>query len=97
MKRHIESHTIGEAVGARMELDRAFILRLSIRIQYTAPTLPREDKGVISVRRGGSELPVAHLRSVYTCHPHGDLAEPPWPKVVSMILGTRVRLKPHAN
>jgi len=65
MKRHIEPHTIGEAVAARMGLDRAFILRLSIRIQYIAPAVPREDKGVISVRRGGSELPVAHLRNVH--------------------------------
>lgn len=78
---------------------RAFILRLSIRIQYIAPALPREDKGVISARRGGQKLPVAHLRSVYTCHPRGHLADepPPWPKVVSTILGARARLKPYAN
>lgn len=38
---------MGEGVGSR-----AFILRLSIRIQCMAPALPREDKGVISARRG---------------------------------------------
>lgn len=35
------------------------------------PALPVVDKGVISVHRRGSELPVAHL---YGVHP-----PPPWP------------------
>jgi hypothetical protein len=51
---------VGEAttgVGMGLVGSRAFILRLSIRIQYIAPALPREDKGVISARRGGQNCP----------------------------------------
>lgn len=59
------------------------------------PALPLGDKGVISVHRGGHNCPQL-ISTAYTYHPRGHLAhQPPWPKVVSTILGaTELGLSP---